>query len=125
MGIADASHAENGAPRTHVITLPSCSLVESRIDIQIDERSMLARVYGPTSGTERTHCNYGLEPSFAHIGDASGRRAVARDATGEVRAIERSDHPFFVGTLYQPQRSSSPKQPHPILTAFLRAVESK
>ena len=51
-----------------------------------------------------------------------GMTVAAIDDTGEVRAIERPDHPFFVATLYQPQLSSAPGRPHPIWTAFVQAV---
>ncbi|HVM66389.1 MAG TPA: hypothetical protein VMU14_16085 [Acidimicrobiales bacterium] len=44
------------------------------------------------------------------------------DDTGEPRAIERTDHPFFVGTLYQPQLQSTPQRPHPVWLGFVRAV---
>jgi CTP synthase (UTP-ammonia lyase) len=49
-------------------------------------------------------------------------RAVAVDNTGEVRAVERTDHPFFLATLYQPQLRSEPRRPHPIFVGLLRAV---
>ena len=49
-------------------------------------------------------------------------RVSAIDDTGEVRAVERADHPFFIGTLYQPQRTSSPDAPHPLWVAFVGAV---
>jgi CTP synthase (UTP-ammonia lyase) len=45
------------------------------------------------------------------------------DQTGEVRAVERDDHPFFLATLYQPQLRSSPGAPHPVWLGFLRACE--
>ncbi len=47
---------------------------------------------------------------------------AAVDDTGEVRAVERSDHPFYLGTLYQPQRSSTREHPHPLWVAFVAAV---
>lgn len=51
-----------------------------------------------------------------------GLRVSAIDDTGEVRAIERTDHPFFVATLYQPQLRSSAEDPHPIFVGFVDAV---
>jgi hypothetical protein len=36
--------------------------------------------------------------------------------------VALSDHPFFVGTLYQPQISSAPDDPHPLIVAYLRAA---
>jgi CTP synthase (UTP-ammonia lyase) len=44
------------------------------------------------------------------------------DFLGEVRLVELSDHPFYVGTLYQPQLSSTPDSPHPLIVAYLRAA---
>jgi CTP synthase (UTP-ammonia lyase) len=57
-----------------------------------------------------------------HLAGEHGMSVAGRDDTGEVRAIERPDHPFFVGTLYQPQLSSTPDRPHPLFVALLRAT---
>jgi len=38
-----------------------------------------------------------------------------------MRAFELPDHPFFVATLFQPQRSSRSERPHPIVLGFLGA----
>ena len=73
---------------------------------------------------ERTTCNYGLAPDLAYIAASHGMAVAASDDTGEVRAIERTHHPFFVATLYQPQLSSAPGRPHPIWRAFVQAVTS-
>jgi len=44
------------------------------------------------------------------------------DQDGEARIVELADHPFFLATLFVPQVSSSPTQPHPLISAFLRAA---
>jgi CTP synthase (UTP-ammonia lyase) len=59
-----------------------------------------------------------------YIAGKHGMRIAATDATGEVRAIERVDHPFFVGTLYQPQLRSAPRAPHPIFVGLLDAARA-
>ena len=43
------------------------------------------------------------------------------DDTGEVRAVERTDHPLFLATLYQPQLRSTAAEPHPVWLGFLEA----
>ena len=121
-GIADASHAEYGAEGRPVITPLACSLLDQSITIDVAPDSLLARLYGQTRATERTTCSYGLAPDMQHIADEHGMRTAATDETGEVRAVERVDHPFFVGTLYQPQLTSSAAAPHPILVGFLKAA---
>ena len=123
LGIDAASHAEYDRGGVEVVTLLSCSLTESQIEISITPGTRLADVHaGESRRVERTHCSYGLSPDFAHIASAAGLRVSAVDDTGEVRAVERTDHPFFLGTLYQPQRTSSPEHPHPVWVAFVRAV---
>jgi CTP synthase (UTP-ammonia lyase) len=34
-----------------------------------------------------------------------------------------SGHPFFVATLFVPQARSTADQPHPLVTAFVKAVQ--
>lgn len=123
LGIDAASHAEYGEGGVEVVSLLSCSLVESQIEISITPSTLLARIHpGEGRRVERTHCSYGLSPAFGHVATSAGLRVSAIDDTGEVRAVERADHPFFIGTLYQPQRTSSPARPHPLWVAFVEAV---
>lgn len=122
IGLADASHAEYGDEGTPVITLLACSLQDQTITVELTPRSRLARLYGKESATERTTCSYGLAPSLQRIASECGMRVAAIDETGEVRAVERVDHPFFVGTLYQPQLTSAPGAPHPVFVGLLRAA---
>jgi CTP synthase len=123
MGIDAASHAEYGDGGVAVVNLLSCSLTDSQIEIEISPGTQLAQLHaGQARRTERTHCNYGLSPEFAHIAEANGMSISARDDTGEVRAIERGSHRFFIGTLYQPQRSSRPGSPHPLWMQFVRVA---
>lgn len=96
--------------------------MEQQITIQLTPESRLQALYGATSSVERTTCNYGLAPEVQPLADAYGMHVAATDATGEVRAIERTDHPFFVGTLYQPQLRSSPEAPHPVFMGLLAAI---
>jgi CTP synthase (UTP-ammonia lyase) len=84
--------------------------------------SRLANLYGVSRAVERTTCSYGLAPEVQHIANENGLRVAATDDTGEVRAIERVDHPFFVATLYQPQLRSAPGAPHPVFVGLLEAA---
>jgi CTP synthase (UTP-ammonia lyase) len=63
-----------------------------------------------------------VNPAFEVLFAAPSRlRVAARDAAGEVRAVELDGHPFFVGTLFQPERSALRGEVHPVVTAFLKA----
>ena len=121
-GIRDASHAEYGAGGTPVITPLACSLQGREITVDLIGGSLLARLYAAGRVTERTTCDYGLALNAQHLAGEFGMQVAATDDTGEVRAIERRDHPFFVGTLYQPQLRSTPGRPHPVFIGLLQAA---
>lgn len=133
IGIADATHAEYAThaehrppatPGTPVVTLLACSLPDNEIDVELRTDSVLARLHGTGRVRERTTCNYGLEPTMASIASKAGMIVAATDDTGEVRAVERPDHPFFLATLYVPQLSSAPHRPHPVFSGFVDAVRA-
>jgi hypothetical protein len=97
-----------------------------RIQIAIVPGSRLAALYGSATGAdERTTCNYGLAPELQDLASQHGMRVSATDNTGEVRAVERTDHPFFFGTLFQPQLRSTPTAPYPVFTGLLQAAVAR
>lgn len=121
-GIRGATHAEYGLGGTEVISLLACSLQGQTITVELAPGSRIAELYGVLQAVEHTACSYGLAPKMQHIASEHGMRAVAVDDTGEVRAVERTDHPFFMATLYQPQLRSTPSTPHPVFVGLLRSV---
>ncbi len=122
LGIQDAVHAEYGVDGVPVITPLACSLQDQTITIDIAAGTRLRALHGGTATSlERTTCSYGLAPGFQHIAEQHGMRIAATDGTGEVRAVERADHPFFVATLYQPQLISSDGSPHPVFVGLIAA----
>jgi CTP synthase (UTP-ammonia lyase) len=121
-GIRDASHAEYGTGGTAVITALECSLQGREITVELTPGSFLAQLYGSARAAERTTCDYGLAPAMQHLAAEHGMQVAATDDSGEVRAIERPGHRFFIGTLYQPQLRSTPDRPHPVFVGFMKAV---
>jgi CTP synthase (UTP-ammonia lyase) len=109
-------------PGTPIVTPLDCSLDGMQIEVMISAGSRLESIYGARTATERTTCNYGLEPTHAHLASEFGMRVAAVDNTNEVRAIEREEHPFFMATLYQPQLTTAPGTPHPLWRAFVNAT---
>ena len=92
--------------------------------IQIRSGSLLHQAYGQDYVAEQFACNYGLNPKFHHRFEKDPFNVVGTDLDGEVRAIELSNHPFFIGTLYLPQVSSGPDKPHPLIVAYLEATKN-
>jgi CTP synthase (UTP-ammonia lyase) len=122
-GVAHPAHAEEDAGAMDPVISPlACTLVEQSGDIVITEGSRLARIYGTERATEGYHCSYGLNPTFADRLTAGPLRATARDLAGDVRAVELDGHPFFIATLFQPERSALANHPHPLIRAFAMAA---
>jgi len=123
LGWADAEHAEIAPDAVRpVITLLACALVETRETVRLVAGTQLAHAYGGAQANEGYHCRYGLNPAFRAALLDGPLVATAFDATGEVRAIEHADHPFFVATLFQPERAALRDEVPPLVLAFARAA---
>ena len=121
-GITSADHAETAAGSALVITPLSCSLVERTGDITFTPGSRLHGIFGGQPAHEAYHCRYGVNPAYRARLEAAGLRFTGFDGAGDIRAAEWPDHPFFVGTLFQPERSGLQGHAHPLIEAFVRAI---
>jgi len=123
--LAAADHAEtNPVGDTLVVAPLACSLVEKTGDLRLTPGSLLHAAYGHATAREGYHCNYGLNPAHRAALAAAGLRFTAFDENGEVRAAELpvGMHPFFVGTLFQPERAALRGETPPLVAAFVRAI---
>lgn len=122
LGWPDADHGETASEAARWVIAPlTCALVEVSAPVQLTPGSRIAAAYGCDTATEGYRCRYGLNPAFQAQLVAGPLRATAHDSTGEVRAIELDDHPFFVATLFQPERAALQDQASPLVNAFVRA----
>ena len=124
-GLASADHAEmNPDGNTLVVTPLTCSLVEKTGDVRFEPDSQLRAIYGRDAAGEGYHCNYGVNPAHRVALERAGLRFTAFDAAGEIRAAElpASVHPFFIGTLFQPERAALRGETPPLVRAFVTAA---
>ncbi len=123
LGIAEADHAEsNPSSSLPLITRLACSLVEKEARIVLQEGSRIRQIYGCAEIVEPYRCSFGLNPRYEASLDDGHLRFTGRDAGGEVRVFELADHPFFIGTLFQPERSALRGQVHPLICAYVEAL---
>ena len=122
-GISDADHAESSpnAP-TPVISALSCSLVGKSAPVFLDPTCRTAAIYGRWRIVERYHCNYGLNPEYRTAIERAGLHFVGEDDQGDARVLELPGHPFFIGTLFQPQLESAAGAPAPLVRALVDAA---
>lgn len=122
-GLANPVHAELDPDAADPVIAPlACSLVEQSGEIRFEPGSKLAVVYGLSAAVEAYHCRYGLSERYSNRLVTGPLRGTGRDAAGEVRAVELDGHPFFIATLFQPERAALAGRRHPLVRAFVDAA---
>jgi CTP synthase (UTP-ammonia lyase) len=121
-GLPAAAHAEYGAADECVIVELECSLVGHEGVITLAPGSRMQRIMGVDRSVERYHCAYGIDPEYVETLACHGVRFTAHDEDGAPRALELDDHPFFLGTLFQPELAGDGTRAHAVIRAFAEAA---
>jgi CTP synthase (UTP-ammonia lyase) len=134
LGIEGADHAETApavsAPSKSaeggrvegpqlVVTPLACALVGQHGEVTFTPGSQLHAIFHGQSTREGYHCSYGLNPDYRTRFEATGLRFTGFDADHQIRALELHGHPFFIGTLFQPERAAIAGRSHPLIEAFV------
>ncbi len=123
LGWADAEHAETAPDAARPVIVPlACSLVEVKDKIRLLPGTRIAAAYGATEAAEGYHCRYGLNEACRAALTSGPLRVTAADAAGDIRALELDGHPFFVATLFQPERAALADRLPPLVAAFAQAA---
>jgi CTP synthase (UTP-ammonia lyase) len=123
LGFKDAGHAEYDPYASNLfITQLACSLAGREMELTFASGSRVAEIYGATSAIEQYYCNFGVNPDHVTLLQSGPLKITGSDSEGEIRVVELPGHPFFLGTLFVPQTRSTAEQPHPLVTAFVKAV---
>lgn len=133
LGIKDADSAENNSGSKNIVIYPVACAVPDRAksapklsgpipEIRLRPGSYLQSFYSQDTVTEEFFCNFEVNPDFEWAAMEAGFPVVARGPQGEIRAIESPTHRFYIATLFQPQLSSQPGKPHPLVLAFVQAA---
>jgi CTP synthase len=91
---------------------------------QIKADTLLSEIYNIRATiNERHRHRYEVNNDFREALEKAGMVISGTSPDGKlVEAIELKNHPFFVGTQFHPEYKSRPLSPHPIFTAFIKAV---
>ena len=122
VGISDADHAESATDTSNLLITPLvCSLKGARGSVHYIPDTKLYKTLGVDQTEEQFVCNFGFNRAYKHIFSNDDLMAAAIDEQGDLRAFELRSHPFFVGTLFQPELKALEGELHPIISAFFRA----
>jgi len=123
--LPEAEHTQtHPAAAVPLIIRLNCSLVKQTGLVRFAPGSRLHAIYGRAASDEGYRCSYGLNPHYLPLLERAGLQFTAHDETGDIRAAElpASLHPFFIGTLFQPERAALRGATPPIVAAFVRAA---
>ena len=122
LGWADAEHGETSPDSQRAVLTPlTCSLVEAVDSIHLVAGSLIAKAYETSEIHEGYRCRFGVNPQFERALLTHRLHAVGHDSAGDLRAIELSNHVFFVATLFQPERAALNGLVPPLVRAFVEA----
>ncbi|MDR0396684.1 MAG: CTP synthase [Oscillospiraceae bacterium] len=93
-------------------------------DLLLSGDCALTACYGGAREIRERHDNrYEINPAYVQPLAEKGVRFPAMEKReGYIEAIERPDHPFYIGVLYHPEFLSRPDRPHPLFDAFIAAA---
>jgi CTP synthase (UTP-ammonia lyase) len=123
LGWADAEHAETApAAARPVISLLECALVEATECLALLPDTHIRESYGRDEIVEGYRCRYGLNPALLDEFTSGNMKIAARSKSGEIRALELRGHPFFVLTLFQPERAALGGVLPPLVRSFVESA---
>lgn len=122
LGWLDAEHAElSPQAQTPLIAPLACALQDVSERVHLVSGSRIAELYGVREISEQYLCRYGLDDAFVEPLMVQALKASGHDEAGAVRAIELEEHPFFIATLFQPERAALGGRVPPVVAGLVGA----
>jgi CTP synthase len=133
LGRTDANSREFDAETSY----PVIDLMADQVDVtdkggtmrlgaypaMVEPGSIVASLYGTTVVSERHRHRYEFNARFSEEYSAVGVRCSGVSPDGRlVEFVERTDHPFFVGTQAHPEFKSRPNRPHPLFVGLINGA---
>ncbi|MBT8433540.1 MAG: hypothetical protein KJN95_02680 [Gammaproteobacteria bacterium] len=87
----------------------------------IEGVSTAGDIYQAERLLEEYHCGFGVNRDFVQEFENGQLRFSGHDNNGDPRICEISDHRFFIGTAFQPERSALKQTVPPLITAFFNS----
>jgi CTP synthase (UTP-ammonia lyase) len=122
LGWSDAEHGESSPDSARAVISPlTCGLLNDAGTVLLVPGSRLAAAYDSSSTEEEYLCRYGVNPEFRAAIVNGPLRMAATDTSGDLRGVELEGHPFYVATLFQPERAALKRKVPPLVVAFVNA----
>lgn len=137
MGLKGASspefHADTDAPVITALNglgeiLPVGEPGEARrglFEAHLAEGSIVREAYGTSTVEERHRHHFEVNPDYRGELERAGLVVSGESENGrftEFIELPRTEHPFYVATMAQPEYRSRPARPHPLFAGFIQAA---
>ena len=126
LGLESAAHAETSPDGDDlVINALPCSLVSQERLVHCVPSTRIAQICGSEPFVGFHYCNFGVNPNYQAALETAGLRLSAFAEDAGVEAIELNTHPFYIGTLFQPQMGLLQGLGlHPLIENFLSVAQA-
>ena len=126
-GIPDAGHAEINPGATDGVIVPlSCSLLAQRRWVQAVPGTLAAAICGLQPMDGYHFCAYGVAREWVPRLESAGLVISGHADDAGVEIVELPNHPFYLGTAFQPHIGpdglAETRTLHPLIVAFAEAV---
>lgn len=89
----------------------------------LEKGSLVQKAYQTDTVRERHRHRYEFNNDFLEVFQENGMVPTGiNPENGLVEIMEQPDHPWFVGTQFHPEYSSTALKPHPLFIAFIKAA---
>lgn len=95
-------------------------MVSGALDFDIEPGTLLHSIYKSEKASERHHHRREFNPAYMTPLASTGlKMSGIKSESKRVAAVELTDHPFYVGTIFHPEFKSRPTRTHPLFQEFL------
>jgi CTP synthase len=94
-------------------------------EVRLASGSRARELYGRDLIMERHRHRYEFNNHYLERFRQAGMRFSGFSRDGLVEVVELPQHPFFVATQFHPEFTSTPRDGHPLFTAFIRAARAQ
>ena len=90
---------------------------------KIEKKTIAHRAYHEDNVNERHRHRYEFNNQYRENFEEGGMVFSGKSPDGSlIEIVELQDHPFMIGSQFHPEFLSRPNRPHPLFTAFIKAV---
>ena len=122
--LSDANSLEvNSHSSSPVIIKGDTAMRLGNDDVHLKDGTLARRIYGMPDVEERHRNAYEFNNAYREKLENLGLVVSGINSQKDlVEVVELKDHPFYVGTIFEPEFRSRPLRPHPIFLSFLTQV---